>query len=196
MAQLGAHRRAVGRALLATAALAIAGMLGACGAEGGKDAGSTTTTRSTATSTTTPRSTGTATLTPADGWTRVLSDSLPQSVIVAYGAPDSRDNVNLLVEKGKAPDLARYWAASEASLAASMPGQRVIEAPSETTVDGHPAMQKVWSASPAGRRLQFWSVITAVDGDGYVFTYTAAPGTFTDHRADAEQMLESVRLPG
>jgi hypothetical protein len=39
-------------------------------------------------------------------------------------------------------------------------------------------------------------VVAAVDGDGYVFTYTAVPDSFDDHRADARKMFESIDLPG
>jgi hypothetical protein len=184
------------------AVLLLLAVVAGCATEGGQDVERTTTTASSttdeSTTTTGPDGDQQATMTPADGWTDVDESMLPRSVVAAYAAPDGspgfRDNVNLLVEEGKADDLDAYWDRSEESLA-SVPGVKEIEPQSDTEMDGQPAYQKVWSARTAGRRLRFWSVVTAVDGDGYVFTYTALPDSFDDHRADAREMFESIDLP-
>ena len=181
-----------GTQVLGAAVLLLLAVTAGCSAEGGEDAAGTTTTTGLDPG-------GAATMTPAVGWTDVDGSRLPPSVVAAYGAPDTspgfRDNVNLLVEEGRADDLDDYWERSEDGLA-SLPDVEEIEPRSDTTMDGHPAYQKVWAARTRGRQLRFWSVVAAVDGDGYVFTYTATPGTFDDHRADAREMFESIDIPG
>jgi len=205
--------------VLGAGVLLLLAVTAGCSAEGGEDAAGTTTTTASSSTTDAPTTTtdgttttadgtttttgldpgGEATMTPAVGWTDVDGSRLPPSVVAAYGAPDTspgfRDNVNLLVEEGRADDLDDYWERSEDGLA-SLPDVEEIEPRSDTTMDGHPAYQKVWAARTRGRQLRFWSVVAAVDGDGYVFTYTATPGTFDDHRADAREMFESIDIPG
>jgi len=192
------RRRASG---LAAAFLLLLTVAAGCSAEGGEDTERTTTTTADESTTTTAErgDEGQVTMAPADGWTDADERALPRSVVAAYGAPEGspgfQDNVNLLVEAGKADDLDEYWDRSEDGLA-SLPDVEEVEPQSDPEMDGHPAYQKVWTARTAGRQLRFWSVVAAVDGDGYVFTYTATPDTFDTHRADAGKMLESIDIPG
>lgn len=134
---------------------------------------------------------------PADGWTTL--DTVGAADL-AFGAPGGPidgflDNVNVLIQPDIASDLDGY---RELSLAGTeqLAGYTAVTPISDTELGGEPAFSQEWEADlgPGGRRLHFWTVATLVDGDGYVWTYTARPESFDEHRAGAEQMLDAFEL--
>ncbi len=83
---------------------------------------------------------------------------------------------------------------NKADLEATYEDIEFITEPSNIELDGYAAVKTVYTATVTDTVFKFMQVSVIVNGDYYIFTYTALPDNYETHESDVQLMLDTLKF--
>lgn len=110
----------------------------------------------------------------------------------AYAAPDDRSNVSVtsFVANNEISSIDALWESTEPSLKAVYPDIEYVCSGVETTLDGAPAKEYIFTGTVDEVTYTVRQIVALYKGDFYMFTFTALPDKYEEHTEDIAAILD------
>lgn len=110
----------------------------------------------------------------------------------AYAAPDDRSNISVtsFVASKDFSSIDALWESTEPSLKALYPDLEYVCNGVETTLDGAPAKEYIFTGTVNEVKYTVRQIVALYKGDFYMFTYTAIPDKYEEHTEDIAAILD------
>ncbi|CAN5475307.1 hypothetical protein BH10ACT3_BH10ACT3_09150 [soil metagenome] len=129
---------------------------------------------------------------PAE-WTIEENPAAPIVLYIDPATSQFRRNINMLIQPVGAMTLDDYVQLTAGQLTDA---NATVSAQGATAWSGLPAYEWQYSANLGGTDLAVYSIVTLIDSEAWLMTFTARPGEQADVMAQVATVFSSVVLPG